>query len=78
MSRLWGYDITPITHSRGFLTPTSSGDIIFRVKTVASEDGGETCGPFWFSFDTEEYALRFKQEINSKMEPTIIGEEENE
>ncbi len=27
MSRLWGYDIAPITHSRGFLTPTSSGAV---------------------------------------------------
>jgi len=30
-----------------------------------------------FTFNTEEHAAKFKQDINFKLEPTVIGEEDD-
>jgi len=57
---------------------TDYGDVVHSVKAQASTDGGETVITMWFNFDTHENALAFKNEVNNRMEPTIIGEEEDE
>jgi len=54
------------------------GSIDYTVRAIVTVDDGETCGPMHFYFETEEFAIKFKQEVNSKMEPTIVGNDDNE
>ena len=55
---------------------TQNGDWVYQVQAQVSADDGETCESMVFTFDTEEHALKFKNDVNSKMEPTRLGEEE--
>jgi len=52
------------------------GNFVWQVKAQVSGDNGETCTSMVFTFAVEEHALTFRREVNSKMEPMILGEEE--
>lgn len=52
------------------------GTFLFQVEAQVSADNGKTVRPMVFTFATEEHALEFKQDVNSRMEPLVIGEEE--
>jgi hypothetical protein len=54
----------------------SGGTSYYEVAGVVSYDKGETCGPAYLTFETEEQALKFKEAVNSSMEPIVIGEDE--
>jgi len=55
---------------------TSEGREVWQVQAQVSDDNGKTCEPMVFTFDTEEHAIKFKRDINYKMEPTKLGEKE--
>ena len=49
---------------------------VWQVQAQVSADDGETVRSMVFTFDSEENALQFKRDVNSKMEPTRLGEED--
>ncbi len=55
---------------------TPQGDRVYQVEARVSGDDGKTVEPMVFTFETEEHAIKFKREVNYKMEPTRLGEEE--
>jgi hypothetical protein len=54
----------------------SDGKIYWQVEGKVSADGEKTVEPMVFTFATEEHALKFKTDVNNKMEPTVLGEED--
>ena len=54
------------------------GTIDYTVRAIVSTDGGETCGPMHLYFETEELAIEFKHKVNLKMEPTIVGNDDDD
>jgi len=57
---------------------TNNGEEVWQVEARVSNDNGETCAPMVFTFETEEYAVKFTREVNYKMEPTRLGGDEDE
>jgi hypothetical protein len=57
------------------LVHTDDGDI-WEMAAVVSFDGGETCGPSYFNFETKEIALSFADQVNRSFPPLTIGEDE--
>ena len=53
-------------------------DEVWQVLAIVSEDGGKTVTRSTFSFATEEHAIEFKRDINFTLEPTKIGEDDDE
>ena len=51
---------------------------VYQIKVICSVDGGSTCGPLWFTFDTKEQALEFSHDINIAKEPVLMGSEVDE
>ena len=49
---------------------------VWQVQAQVSADDGETVRSMVFTFDSEENAIKFKRDVNTKMEPTVLGEEE--
>ena len=49
---------------------------VWQVQAQVSPDDGETVRSMVFTFDSEDHAIKFKRDVNSKMEPTVLGEEE--
>lgn len=54
----------------------SDGTEVWQCKAQVSNDSGKTVGSMVFTFETEDHAIDFKRDVNSKIEPIIIGEEE--
>ena len=53
-----------------------SGDDVWQVLAQVSHDKGKTMVPMIIAFGSEEHAIEFKRDINFKIEPTVVGEEE--
>ncbi len=54
---------------------TNEYDEVWQVQAQVSEDG-KVIRPMVFTFATEEAAIKFKRDINFKLEPTKLGEED--
>ena len=52
------------------------GTEVWQVGAQVSKDGGKTVETKVFTFGTEEHAIEFKHDVNYKMEPMKIGEED--
>lgn len=55
---------------------TETYNVMWQVEAQVSNDDGGTVRPMVFTFYTEENALKFKRDINYKIEPTELGVEE--